>query len=102
MAKNRLTLQTLLEELIGSKNVYYRPPENTKMQYPCIRYNRDNIVGEHADNVMYRKTNRYLLIVIDKNPDNPVIEKLLELPMCQFDRHYETDNLNHDVLVIYY
>lgn len=102
MGKSRLTLQTLLEELIGNKNVYYRPPENTKMQYPCIRYIRDGILSEHADNVTYRKTNRYLITVIDKNPDNPVIEKLLDLPMSDFDRHYESDNLNHDVLTLYY
>lgn len=102
MAKDRLVLHELLKSLIDNNNVYYRPPINIQMSYPCIRYNRDNIVGEHADNIMYRKTNRYTITVIDKNPDNSVIEKLLDLPMCSFDRHYESDNLNHDVLILYY
>lgn len=102
MANDRLSLQLLLEKLIGNRNVYYRPPENLKMNYPCIRYNRDEVVSEHADNISYRKTNRYQLIVIDRNHDNPVIDKLLDLPMCKFNTHYESDNLNHDVFTLYY
>ena len=98
----RLLLHNKLKELIENDNVYYRPPENLKMQYPCIRYKRDKILSEHADNFAYRNANRYQIIVIDKKPDNPVIEKLLELPMCSFSAHYETDGLNHDVLSIYY
>ena len=36
-------------------------------------------------------------------PDNPVIEKILtEMPYSSYDRPYKTDNLNHDVLTIYY
>ena len=102
MNSRRLSLQTKLEELLGSRHVYYRPPENLKMEYPCIRYKRDNIVSKHADNINYNNTDRYLLIIIDKNPDNSVIEKLLELSMCSFETHYEVDGLNHDVLSIYY
>lgn len=102
MSNRRETLQTLLEQLLGSRNVYYQPPENLKMNYPCIRYMREDIVSEHADNINYRNTNRYTLTVIDKLPDNPVIEKLLELPMCSYDTHYISDSLNHNVLIIYY
>ena len=31
-----------------------------------------------------------------------VIDKLLELPMSGFATHYESDNLNHDVIILYY
>ena len=42
-------------------------------------------------------------IVIDKKPDNETIEKiLLTFLYSIFDRHYKADNLNHDVLTIYY
>ena len=102
MSNRRETLQTLLEQLLGSRNVYYQPPENLKMNYPCIRYMREDIVSEHADNINYRNTNRYALTVIDKLPDNPVIEKLMALPMCSYDVHYVSDNLHHDVLILYY
>lgn len=102
MANRRLELHEKLKLLLGNANVYYQPPENLKMQYPCIRYMREDIVGEHADNITYRQTNRYLLTVISKTPDNPVVEKLLDLPMCSFDVHYVSDGLNHDALIIYY
>ena len=48
------------------------------------------------------KTNCYEIIVISRKPDEPVIGKLEELPMCEWDNHYTADNLNHDVLTLYY
>lgn len=102
MSDRRLELHKKLVELLGNNNVYYRPPENLKMQYPCIRYKKDNILINHANNHPYRKTDRYQITVIDKKPDNEVIDKLLELPMSGFDTHYESDNLNHDVITLYY
>ena len=48
------------------------------------------------------KTNRYEIIVISKRPDDPVINKLENLQMCEWERHYVSDNLHHDVLTLYY
>ena len=100
--KTRIELQSKLEELLGSKHVYYQPPENLKLEYPAIVYSKDKIEIDHADNSNYIKNCRYTLIVIDKKPDNPVIDKLLELPHCAYDRPYKSNNLNHDVLRLYY
>ena len=72
------------------------------MEYPCIRYSKSDIESTHADNVKYSKHNRYEIIVIDKLPDNEVIQKILDLPYTSFDRHYTSNNLNHDVIVLYY
>lgn len=99
---DRLDLHNLLKELLGSENVYYRPPENTKMNYPAIRYSRQSITSDHANDRKYRMKDCYQLIIIAKLPDDPVIEKLLELPYCSYERHYIADNLNHDVLRLYY
>lgn len=99
---NRLKLQNKLEELLGSRNVYYQPPESLKMEYPAIRYSKSNIRSRHADNVKYSNFTSYEIIVLDKKPDNKVIEKILELPLSSFDRHYVSDNLNHDIITLYY
>ena len=99
---DRVELQHLLERLLGSKNVYYMPPESTKMQYDAIRYSKKNIKIDYASDIAYSMRDCYELIVIAKLPDNPVIKKLLALPYCSYDRHYVADNLNHDVLTIYY
>lgn len=98
----RVQFHNILVGLFGSNDVYYRPPESIKMNYPCIRYKKENIVSTHADNMSYRRTDRYQVTVIDKKPDNVVIEKLLDLPMSSFETHYESDGLNHDVIIIYY
>lgn len=99
---SRLELQSKLEELLGSKNVYYQPPESVKMTYPAIVYSKQNIRVTHANDSIYSKKTRYELIVISKSPDSDVIEKLLGMRYCSFDRHYKADNLNHDVLTLYY
>lgn len=98
----RLELQTKLEELLGSRNVYYQPPATIQMSYPAIVYSKELYDIKTANDYIYLKKKRYSLTVIDRRPDNPVIEKLMELPLCGYDRHYISDNLHHDVLTIYY
>lgn len=99
---SRLKLQEELETLLGSKNVYYQPPETLKIEYPAIIYSKDDIKKVSADNTAYTLHNRYQIIVIDKRPDNPVVNKILRLPMSDFNRSYKSDNLYHDVLNLYY
>lgn len=99
---NRTILQANLERILGSRNVYYQPPESVKINYPAIVYSRSDIDSRYANDKNYIRTNRYEIIVIDKRPDNEAIAKILELPCCSFDRHYTSDNLHHDVLTLYY
>lgn len=99
---SRLKLQSEFETLLGSKNVYYQPPNNLKMSYPCIKYSVQGIDTKKADNKTYQLTKRYEVTVIANRADNPVILKLLEMPMCSYDRQYISDNLYHDVLTLYY
>lgn len=99
---DRIELHSLLQELLGSEHVYYQAPESIKMSYPAIRYSKSAIRKLNANDRAYSMKDCYQLIVIDRLPDNPVIKKLLELPYCSYGRHYVADNLNHDVLTIYY
>ena len=99
---DRLELHSVLQELLGSSNVYYQPPESIKMQYDAIRYSKKSIDSKYANDRKYSMTDCYELIVISRLPDNPIIKKLLSLPYCSYDRHYVADNLHHDVLTIYW
>lgn len=99
---SRLDLQTELERILGSRNVYFQPPSSVRMQYPAIVYSRKDVDGRFANDKVYRKLPCYEMILIDKNPDSTFVDKLLDLQYCSFDRHYESDNLNHDVFTIYY
>ena len=99
---DRLELHSVLQELLGSSNVYYQPPESIKMQYDAIRYSKKTINSKYANDRKYSMIDCYEVIVISRLPDNPVIKKLLSLPYCSYDRHYIADNLHHDVLTIYW
>ena len=97
---SRLDLQSKLETLLGSSNVYFQPPPSFMLQYPCIIYNRSNIRTRFADNKPYLNRKQYSLTVIDRNPDSDIPDKVKQLETAVFDRHFTTDNLNHDVFNI--
>lgn len=100
--RNREELNAKFEEILGSENVYFQPPENIKMKYPAIVYNRKNIDMDYADDKIYNSTVLYQATIIDKDPDSKIIEKILELPLTSYVYHFVSDNLNHDVFEIYY
>lgn len=99
---SRQQLHTELEKILGSKNVYFQPPASVKMQYPAIRYSLKNIESYNADDLHYKNSKVYELILIDSNPDNTFVESIMCLPYVSFDRFYPADNLNHYVFTIYY
>lgn len=102
MAKPRLELQSMLEGILGSRNVYFQSPESVKLKYPCIVYKRSDMRVDSADNIDYRDYNRYTITVIDKNPDSLIPAKIRALKYCSFDNHSTVDNLNHDYFSIFF
>lgn len=102
MKTRRLELHKVLVTTLGSKNVYYQPPESIKMSYPAIVYSRSDIDNTFADDQVYNQVHSYEITVIDKDPDSEIVDKVSKLPMCRFNRHYTSENLNHDVFVLIY
>ncbi len=100
MTRSRVELHEILCGICD--NVYYQTPETTKMVYPCIRYSRSRIQNRRANNEVYGQVCAYEVIVIDKNPDSQIVAAVSVLPYCRHDRHYVSDNLNHDVFTLYY
>ena len=98
----RTELQSILEGLLGSHNVYFQPPSSVSMAYPCIVYSLSTARTTYADNRPYGYDKRYQVTIIDKNPDSPIPDKVAMLPQCGFDRHFTADNLNHDVYNLYF
>lgn len=96
-------LHSLLKDNGYPENVYYQPPSTVLMEYPCIRYHREDILDKHADNTRYLSTDRYTLIVIDPDPDSQIPDILLNhFDKIRFDRPYTVENLNHFVLTLYF
>ena len=98
----RIKLHETLVKILGSRNVYFQPPESIKLLYPCIIYKRSTGDTQFANDKPYTFKVRYQITYIDKNPDSEVLEKISDLPMCTFDRHFTADNLNHDIFNIYF
>lgn len=105
MGKTYLDLDRILKninrECYGVENVYFQPPDNMKMKYPCTIYSMEDIRNSSADNFPYKQDTGYSVIVVDKSPISPIVDKIKMLSQCSFDRHYVVDNLHHYVFTIY-
>ena len=99
---SRLALHEVLCDILGARNVYFQPPETVKMTYPAIVYGLENIKNLFADDGIHFSKRQYQVTVIDKDPDSEITEKIVLLPLCRFSRHFEKDNLNHDVFTLYF
>lgn len=98
-----MELHQKLIQILGSNNVYFQPPATVKMQYPCIVYNRMAGDTNFADNIPYMFTQGYEVLLIYKDPDSPLVQKLATgFPMIRLNRHYVAENLNHEAYTLYY
>lgn len=101
-ATRREVLHEILVGILGSRNVYFQAPENLIMKYPAIVYERDYANVLYADNQSYRVTKRYQVTLIHEDPDTDTWDKIEALPLCSFVRHFETDELHHDIFNLYF
>ena len=100
---SELKLQNEFEEILKSKNVYFQPPADLLMHYPCIRYSLSGVDIKRANNKIYKFKKRYKVVVIDPDPDSAIWEDILaHFPLCSFEQSYASDGLNHVVLTLYY
>lgn len=110
MGQSRSVLQMTLETLMETSSedntplgkVYFQPKTNTKLTYPCITFARDQARNKFANNSPYAHTKRYQVTIMDADPDSIIPDRVAALPMSTFQRHFATDNLNHDIYSLYF
>ena len=96
----RLELDARLRRILGSNNLYFEPPASVRMTYPCIRYTRERIDTDFADNRVYLGKQRYNIILIYYDVDTDLIDRVLyndEGLVFSHERHYVADGLHHDI-----
>lgn len=98
----RPQFQALLEGLQTGVKVYFQPPEDMKMDFPCIVYELDAGDSRFANNVPYNYEQRYEVKLISWKPEPTLHKKLVSLPKSIHARSYVADNLNHSVFSIYF
>ena len=95
---NRNTLHKELVNILGSKYVYFQPPETLQMKYPCIVYERYDISNTHADDLVYIQPRQYRVTVIDTNPDSDIVTRMSQFPtatmFCYMAVHGNLDYLH--------
>jgi hypothetical protein len=89
-----------LEEILGSDNVYYNPPESQKMNFPAIVYNLSDIRQVHADNRKYVDFTSYKITIVSKKVDHPAIRGVLDLPMTKFSTNFTKNGYYHTVIFL--
>jgi hypothetical protein len=97
---DRLQLHNILVGI--TENVYFQPPNNLTMKYPCITYAEDGDRKLFANNSPYRRTKRYLVTVIDRDPDSDLPDAVCELDYVSYERWFAADNLNHFVFNLFF
>lgn len=84
-------------------NVYFQPPSNIQMKYPCIVYNKDDKNIKFGDDIAYFAIQGYRLMLIESNPDSKVADSLEQhFQYATIEQYYTVDNLNHTIIQIYY
>ena len=102
---NRLELHEVLKTLLPEphkKNLYFQPPENLKMSYPCIIYKWSRPKQYYANNDPYNRIKSYTVTVVDSDPESGIAEKVSQQRATSFERAYTSNNLNHFVFNLYF
>ncbi len=99
--ERRLAFHEELCNALELQNVYFQPPTNVRLEYPCVVYSRRDMPKWYADNLGYISSLVYDVTLIYKNPDSELPGKLIQMPKAYFDRHFVNENLYHDNFVVY-
>lgn len=99
----RIELQSKLEGILGTNQVYFQPPASVKILYPCFVYRIGSGDAKYANNMAYSYVNSYDVLYITKRPDLDMIDQVLrELPMCRLNNTYCSEGLNHYAFTLYF
>ena len=95
---------------LGVSNVYFEPPKNLQLIYPCVIFKRGADSHRSCDNRIYKLDNAYDITYVSYEPDDQMANVILvgdlthEPPfkMIRKIRHYVAEGLHHDQYKLYY
>lgn len=99
----RPQFQAVLSGILGNaEHVYFQPPSDVTMVYPCIVYDFAPGWTSFADDQPYFYEQQYEVKLIGQAPQPEKFELLRSLPKSLHSRSYVAENLRHDVFDIYF
>lgn len=85
------------------ENVYFQPPANIKLTYPCIIYRKTPGDRKHANDKAYISAQGFTLTVIERDPDTPIKNETLDyFSMISEGTSFTVDGLYHSQLTLYH
>lgn len=102
--QKRLVLHTLLANNFPDVTIYYRPPGNILLTYPCIVYERKEFEPSFANTAAYVVGARYQVMFVSELPGYSTVELMFTLNgqglVITSNDSYENDDLVHDVFTV--
>ena len=91
-------------ESTDTGKVYFQPPTNVHLEYPCWVIERDSAHQPKANDKTYIFRERYKCTFMNRTEPDPDILRIIPFryQLCQYQNHYVADNVHHDVFFIYY
>lgn len=74
---DRSELHGVLLDLVTPNKVYFQPPENFKITYPCIVYSAIGYDLKYADSLTYNAKLKYEVTYISQAFDQRILDKLI-------------------------
>lgn len=100
--KTKEEVGDLLEGVLGNSNVYFQPPTNIKLKYPCMVYKFVTPKVDRAGNMPYIVTGHWEVHHMYKDPDNSLVEKMLfASPFVAHDNNIVSEGVYNDYYTIY-
>ena len=105
-----------LKDLLGTDEVYFQASPDagtndngdaylfTGIEYPCFIMERTTSYQPKANDKTYLFRPGYQVTYINRDePDPEMIQTVMShFSNCRYDRHFVSDNLHHDVFMIYF
>lgn len=100
----RYSLDDELRAVLPSDwHLYYEPPGEQGLVYPCLVYTKTSGDTRFANNGPYVYNRQYELTCIYEDPDDETPANILKhFQNCRANRSFVTNNLHHDTMVLYY
>lgn len=100
MTKRLELHQELLQFL---PHVYFQPPSDIRMTFPCIAYTKSSIDIKYANNKIYKMAQEYQITLMEADPDSTLADRILEhFQYSAPGSNFVSDGLNHTIIKIYY
>lgn len=98
---SRLELHNELLQFVP--NVYFQPPSDHRMTFPCIVYGKASRLDVYAADDIYKIDREYQLQVIERDPDSDLVDRVINhFRYALIGPNFVKDNIYHTSIKLYF